>query len=121
MRSKIAILLLTIIPISKSRILISSISFKSKLFAIPLNDCDAIARFPLFFTEANRALFASVKNNGNLAIASQSLSGIANNFDLKEIEDIKILDLEIGIIVRSKIADYKITKFMIDLALKNIG
>ena len=67
------------------------------------------------------ALFASVKNNGNLAIASQSLSGIANNFDLKEIEDIKILDLEIGIIVRSKIADYKITKFMIDLALKNIG
>ena len=35
--------------------------------------------------------------------------------------DIKILDLEIGIIVRSKIADYKITKFMIDLAMKNIG
>ena len=59
---------------------------------------------------------------GNIAdIYFKNSKQYFNNFDLKEIEDIKILELEIGIIVRSKIADYKITKFMIDLALKNIG
>ena len=67
------------------------------------------------------ALFASVKNNGNLAIVPNSLSDIAANFDLKEIDNIKIIDLEIGLLVRNKIANYKIIKFMINLIQKNIG
>ena len=67
------------------------------------------------------ALFASVKNNGNLAIVPNSLSDIAENFDLKEIDNIKIIDLEIGLLVRNKIANYKIIKFMINLIQKNIG
>ena len=67
------------------------------------------------------ALFASVKNNGNFAIAAKSLNNIAKNFDLKEVENINILDLDVGIIARNKIADYKIIKNMIDFALKNLG
>ncbi len=64
------------------------------------------------------ALFASVQNNGNFAIAAKSLNNIAKNFDLKEVENINILDLDVGIIARNKIADYKIIKNMIDFALK---
>ena len=67
------------------------------------------------------ALFASVQNNGNFAIAAKSLNKIAKNFDLKEIDNINILDLDVGIIVRNKIANYKIIKNMIDFALKNLG
>ena len=67
------------------------------------------------------ALFASIKNNGNFAIAAKSLNNIAKNFDLKEIDDIKVLDLDVGIVVRNKIADFKIIKFVIDLAIKKLG
>lgn len=67
------------------------------------------------------ALFASAKNNGNFAIAAKSLSNIAKNFDLKEVDNINILDLDVGIIVRNKISNYKIIKKMINFALKNLG
>ena len=66
-------------------------------------------------------MFASVKNNGNFAIAAQSLNNIAKNFDLKEVDNINILDLDVGIIVRNKISNYKIIKKMINFALKNLG
>ena len=66
-------------------------------------------------------MFASVKNNGNFAIAAKSLNNIAKNFDLKEVGNINILDLDIGIIVRNKISNYKIIKKMINFALKNLG
>tara|TARA_B110000438_G_scaffold189983_1_gene181598 strand:- start:355 stop:555 length:201 start_codon:yes stop_codon:yes gene_type:complete len=66
-------------------------------------------------------LFASVKNNGNFAIAAKSLNNIAKNFDLKEVDNINILDLDVGIIVRNKISNYKIIKKMINFALKNLG
>ena len=66
------------------------------------------------------ALFASVQNNGNLAIATKSLSIIANNFDLKELKTDKIVDMEVGILVRNKIANYKIIKFLLDLSSKYI-
>jgi DNA-binding transcriptional LysR family regulator len=66
------------------------------------------------------ALFASVQNNGNLAIAAKSLSIIANNFDLKELKTDKIVDMEVGILVRNKIANYKIIKFLLDLSSKYI-
>ncbi|MDA1181267.1 MAG: hypothetical protein O3C64_02780, partial [Proteobacteria bacterium] len=66
------------------------------------------------------ALFASVQNNGNLAIAAKSLSMIANNFDLKELKTDKIVDIEAGILVRNKIANYKIIKFLLDLSSKYI-
>ena len=67
------------------------------------------------------ALFASIKNNGNFAIAAKSLHSIAKNFNLREIDNIKILDLDVGIVVRNKIADYKIIKFVIDSAIKKLG
>ena len=67
------------------------------------------------------ALFASIKDNGNFAIAAKSLNNIAKNFDLKEIDNIKVLDLDVGIVVRNKIADFKIIKFVIDLATKKLG
>ena len=67
------------------------------------------------------ALFASIKNNGNFAIAAKSLHSIAKNFNLREIDNIKVLDLDVGIVVRNKIADYKIIKFVIDSALKKLG
>ena len=67
------------------------------------------------------ALFASIKNNGNFAIAAKSLHSIAKNFNLREIDNIKVLDLDIGIVVRNKIADYKIIKFVIDSAIKKLG
>ena len=66
-------------------------------------------------------MFASVKNNGNFAIAAKSLNNIAKNFDLKEVDNINILDLDVGIIVRNKISNYKIIKKMINFALKNLG
>ena len=66
------------------------------------------------------ALFASIKNNGNFAIAAKSLNNIAKNFDLKEIDNIKVLDLDVGIVVRNKIADFKIIKFVIDLPIKKL-
>jgi hypothetical protein len=67
------------------------------------------------------ALFASIKNNGNFAIAAKSLNNIAKNFELKEIKNMKVLDLDVGIVVRNKIADFKIIKFVIDLAIKKLG
>ena len=67
------------------------------------------------------ALFASIKSNGNFAIAAKSLHSIAKNFNLREIDDIKVLDLDVGIVVRNKIADYKIIKFVIDSAIKKLG
>ena len=67
------------------------------------------------------ALFASIKNNGNFAIAAKSLHSIAKNFNLREIDNIKVLDLDVGIVVRNKIADYKIIKFVIDSAIKKLG
>ena len=66
-------------------------------------------------------MFASVKNNGNFAIAAKSLNNIAKNFDLKEVDNINILDLDVGINVRNKISNYKILKKMINFALKNLG
>ena len=66
------------------------------------------------------ALFASIKNNGNFAIAAKSLHSIAKNFNLREIDNIKVLDLDVGIVVRNKIADYKIIKFVIDSAIKKL-
>jgi hypothetical protein len=33
----------------------------------------------------------------------------------------KVLDLDVGIVVRNKIADFKIIKFVIDLAIKKLG
>ena len=66
------------------------------------------------------ALFASVQNNGNLAIAAKSLNAIANNFDLKELKTDKIVDMEVGVLVRNKIANYKIIKFLLDLSSKYI-
>ena len=67
------------------------------------------------------ALFASIKNNGNFAIAAKSLHSIAKNFNLREIDNIKVLDLDVGIVVRNKIADYKIIKYVIDSAIKKLG
>lgn len=67
------------------------------------------------------ALFASVKKNGNYAIAAKSLQNIAENFDLKEVDNFKVLDLDVGIVVRNKIADYKIIKFVIDSVIKKLG
>ena len=67
------------------------------------------------------ALFASIKSNGNFAIAAKSLHSIAKNFNLREIDNIKVLDLDVGIVVRNKIADYKIIKFVIDSAIKKLG
>ena len=67
------------------------------------------------------ALFASIKSNGNYAIAAKSLHSIAKNFNLREIDNIKVLDLDVGIVVRNKIADYKIIKFVIDSAIKKLG
>ena len=67
------------------------------------------------------ALFASIKNNGNFAIAAKSLHSIAKNFNLREIDNIKVLDLDVGIVVRNKIADYKIIKFVIDSGIKKLG
>ena len=66
------------------------------------------------------ALFASVKNNGNYAIAAKSLQNIAENFDLKEVDNFKVLDLDVGIVVRSKISNYKIIKFLLELSSKFI-
>jgi hypothetical protein len=45
---------------------------------------------------------------------------IANNFDLKELKTDKIVDIEAGILVRNKIANYKIIKFLLDLSSKYI-
>lgn len=66
------------------------------------------------------ALFASVQNTGNLAIAAKSLGVIANYFDLKELKTDKIVDMEVGILVRNKIANYKIIEFLLDLSSKFI-
>ena len=64
------------------------------------------------------ALFASSKKTGNLAIAARSLSNIADNFDLIELNTEHILDLDIGILVRNKIANYNVIKYMISALSK---
>jgi hypothetical protein len=83
------------------------------------NDIDIEKNLTTFSSPT--ALFASVKNNGNFAIAAKSLHSIAKNFNLREIDNIKVLDLDVGIVVRNKIADYKIIKFVIDSAIKKLG
>ena len=64
------------------------------------------------------ALFASSKKTGNLAIAARSLSNIADNFGLIELNTEHILDLDIGILVRNKIANYNVIKYMISALSK---
>ena len=59
------------------------------------------------------ALFASSKKTKSLAIAARSLSNVANNFELTELNTEHILDLDIGILVRNKIANYNVIKYMI--------
>ena len=83
------------------------------------NDIDIEKNLTTFSSPT--ALFASIKNNGNFAIAAKSLHSIAKNFNLREIDNIKVLDLDVGIVVRNKIADYKIIKFVIDSAIKKLG
>ena len=67
------------------------------------------------------ALFASSKKTGNLAIAARSLSNIADNFDLIELNTEHILDLDIGILVRNKIANYNVIKYMINALSKYLN
>ena len=67
------------------------------------------------------ALFASCKKTNSLAIAARSLSNIANNFDLTELDTEHILDLDIGILVRNKIADYNVIKYMINSLSKHLN
>ena len=83
------------------------------------NDIDIEKNLTTFSSPT--ALFASIKNHGNFAIAAKSLHSIAKNFNLREIDNIKVLDLDVGIVVRNKIADYKIIKFVIDSAIKKLG
>ena len=83
------------------------------------NDIDIEKNLTTFSSPT--ALFASIKNNGNFAIAAKSLHSIAKNFNLREIDNIKVLDLDVGIVVRNKIADYKIIKFVIDSVIKKLG
>ena len=83
------------------------------------NDIDIEKNLTTFSSPT--ALFASIKSNGNFAIAAKSLHSIAKNFNLREIDNIKVLDLDVGIVVRNKIADYKIIKFVIDSAIKKLG
>ena len=66
------------------------------------------------------ALFASSKKTKSLAIAARSLSNIANNFELTELNTEHILDLDIGILVRNKIADYNVIKYMISSISKHL-
>ncbi len=67
------------------------------------------------------ALFASSKKTNSLAIAARSLSNIANNFELTELNTEHILDLDIGILVRNKIADYNVIKYMINSLSKHLN
>lgn len=67
------------------------------------------------------ALFASSKKTNSLAIAARSLSNIANNFELTELNTEHILDLDIGILVRNKIADYNVIKYMISSLSKHLN
>ena len=67
------------------------------------------------------ALFASSKKTKSLAIAARSLSNIANNFELTELNTEHILDLDIGILVRNKIADYNVIKYMISSLSKHLN
>lgn len=67
------------------------------------------------------ALFASSKKTKSLAIAARSLSNIANNFELTELNTEHILDLDIGILVRNKIADYNVIKYMINSLSKHLN
>ena len=67
------------------------------------------------------ALFASSKKTGNLAIAARSLSNIADNFGLIELNTEHILDLDIGILVRNKIANYNVIKYMISALSKYLN
>ena len=66
------------------------------------------------------ALFASSKKTNSLAIAARSLSNIANNFELTELSTENILDLDIGILVRNKIANYNVIKYMISSLSKHL-
>ena len=67
------------------------------------------------------ALFASTKKSDNLAIAARSLDNIAKNFDVVELNSDHILDLDIGIVVRNKIADYKIINYIISSVTNHLG
>ena len=67
------------------------------------------------------ALFASSKKTNSLAIAARSLSNIANNFELTELSTENILDLDIGILVRNKIANYNVIKYMISSLSKHLN
>ena len=60
------------------------------------------------------------KKTKSLAIAARSLSNIANNFDLTELDTAHILDLDIGILVRNKIANYNVIKYMISSISKHL-
>ena len=66
------------------------------------------------------ALFASSKKTNSLAIAARSLSNIANNFELIELSTEHIIDLDIGILVRNKIANYNVIKYMIGSLSKHL-
>ena len=66
------------------------------------------------------ALFASSKKTNSLAIAARSLSNIANNFELIELSTEHIIDLDIGILVRNKIANYNVIKYMISSLSKHL-
>ena len=94
-------------------------TFNSIVYKFQKNGIDITKNLTTFSSPT--ALFASVKNNGNFAIAAKSLNNIAKNFDLKEVDNINILDLDVGIIVRNKISNYTIIKKMINFALKNLG
>jgi DNA-binding transcriptional LysR family regulator len=94
-------------------------TFNSIVYKFQKNGIDITKNLTTFSSPT--ALFASVKNNGNFAIAAKSLNNIAKNFDLKEVDNINILDLDVGIIVRNKISNYKIIKKIINFALKNLG
>ena len=94
-------------------------TFNSIVYEFQKNGIDITKNLTTFSSPT--ALFASVKNNGNFAIAAKSLNNIAKNFDLKEVNNINILDLDVGIIVRNKISNYKIIKKLINFALKNLG
>ena len=46
---------------------------------------------------------------------------ISNNFELTELNTEHILDLDIGILVRNKIADYNVIKYMISSLSKHLN
>ena len=83
------------------------------------NNIDLNKNMTTFSSSA--AMFACTKKINNLSIAARSLNNIATNFDLIEIDSGHILDLEIGIVVRNKIADYKIIKYMISEVINHLN